>query len=106
MLPMTAMQLEMCNYLTYLRAAYDDFTMNVEGNSYIATHPSSLTEWTMQGIATDFIGDGSVEMNQPTSVTCGRGSTQAKTILYMMMYGSPTSAGQVIAINPLLIQYV
>ena len=106
MLPMTEMQLETWSYLTYLHAAYDDFTTDVEGNSCIATHPSSLTEWTMQGIASDFIGDGSVEMNQPTSVTCGRGSTQAKTTLYMITYGSPTSAGQVIAINPLLLQYV
>ena len=79
-------------------AAYDDFAIDTEGNAWIATHPSSLTEWSTQGAASDITGGG---MEQPTSVNFGRGSTQEEATLYMVTYGNPEAGGgQIFAITP------
>lgn len=77
--------------------SYDDFAFDSEGNSWIATHPGSVTEWSTGGSASDVTGGG---MEQPTSVKFGRGSTQEESTLYMVTYGNPESGGgQIFAIS-------
>lgn len=69
---------------------FDDFDFDSEGNTWIATHPFSVTEWTTGGTASNVTGGG---MEQPTSVKFGRGSAQEESTLYMVTYGNPASGG-------------
>lgn len=79
---------------------YDDFAFDTDGNVWIATHPGSLNEVTRGGGQRNLT---SGSMQNPTSVSFGRGSLKEENTLYMVTYGEPTTGGQLMAVNTSLI---
>ena len=75
---------------------FDDFDRSPQGNAWITTHPSSMTEVASGGAQTVVPGDGNV-LVQPTSARYGTGA-QANT-LWVVSAGNGTVSGQIASIS-------
>lgn len=83
---------------------YDDFAVDILGNTYITTHASSIYQVTSAGGQLLLAGGiNSTQFNQPTSCAFGRSSPVEECTLYVVGAGTATNvtiiSGQVIAIN-------
>ena len=79
-------------------AKYDNFDVDCEGNSWIATHPDMVLRVTTRGKQLNLTG-GTTPFLQPTSAKFGRGREARR--LYVTNFGSAEKFGQLVAVDGL-----
>ena len=75
---------------------WDDFDRDASGNTWITTHPNSMTEVTSGGTQSNILGPANT-LVQPTSARMGRGS-QTGT-LWVVSAGNGTVSGQLASMS-------